>query len=201
MIHSDKAALYCGGCQTTDAACATPTGERCGLCPLAYFYSVTLQPLPAITEVAAAELPQPYRRLLAHERDMTSTLEEHYGTRLELRALHSRTSGDVYQRKVTLLLEGRREPVEFGAITIYLAALEPEVEAAVVAAQRPLGAVLHAAGLRIVSRPKAYIRLEADGVMTNALRLPAVCTLYGRCNALFHADGRPIADIVEILAP
>lgn len=201
MLPSDKPSLYCGGCQTTPAAAAEPTGARCGLCPLAFFYVGTLQPLPVITEVAPGEIPQPYRRLLAHEHDMTSTLETHYGTALQLRVLHSRTARDVYQREVVLVREDSEQPVEFGAIMIYLETLPPEVEAAIVAARRPLGALLQHAGIEFCSRPKAFIRLESDGVMVAALKLPAVTTLYGRCNGLWLPDGRRLADIVEILAP
>lgn len=201
MITTIKPELFCGGCQSTAGACAAPAGERCGLCPLQFFYSITSQGMPGITEIAATEVPEPYQQLLVHRNDMTTTLEQFHGGRTKLRVLHSQTTGDVYQREVVLLIEGAQQPVEFGALTVYLPALPAGVETAMVAGRRPLGGILRERGLKFTSQPKAYIRLQADDIMVHALRLPAATTLYGRCNVLLNERGEAFADIVEILPP
>jgi chorismate-pyruvate lyase len=201
MIAAVKRELYCGGCQSTPGACAAPAGERCGLCPLQFFYAITAHGMPAITEIAATEMPEPYRQLLVHDNDMTTTLEQFHGGRMKLRVLHSQTTGDVYQREVVLLIEGAQQPVEFGALTVGLPALPAGVETAMVAGRRPLGGILREMGVKFTSRPKAYLRLLADDVMIHALRLPAATTLYGRCNLLLNERGEAFADIVEILPP
>ena len=47
----------------------------------------------------------------------------------------------------------------------------------------------------------SFIRAEPDGVIARALELKSPATLYGRCNALYDAQERVLADIVEILPP
>jgi chorismate-pyruvate lyase len=191
--------LFCGPvCRlTTD----DPPPVGCGLCPLAVFYDGIGLSLPSVREVTAEEIPEPGRQLLAHERDMTSTLEEFHGARTHLRVLQSLTRAGVYQRQVVLALDGTQQPVEFGAITIELAMLPPAARSAVIAARRPLGGILSEHGIEFVSRPRTFIRVASDDVIGRALGLRAPATLYGRCNTLFDPAGQTIADIVEILPP
>ena len=47
--------------------------------PLDEFYRLAKRPLPGIKPVDGAALPEPYRSLLVHERDMTSTLGQFHG--------------------------------------------------------------------------------------------------------------------------
>jgi len=57
------------------------------LYPLDLAYSRAGVPPPAVTRVQPDAIPQPYRSLLVHERDMTLTLEQHFGGRVVLRDL------------------------------------------------------------------------------------------------------------------
>ncbi len=195
--------LYCGGnCQVTGSAAGCgPSGEKCGLCPLAHFYTAADKAIPAVWEIAVEEVPQPYRQLLVHERDMTSTLERFYGTRTHLRVLRSATRAGVYEREVVLQLDGSRRPVEFGALTVHLELLPAKVQAIIKEGHRPFGGVLVENGIQFSSHPKAFIRVEPDGVIGRALELNQPAQLYGRCNALYDAQHRVLADIVEILPP
>jgi chorismate-pyruvate lyase len=200
-----ETSLFCGGnCQQTDAArgCADTCGGKCGLCPLASFYATVAKPIPVIWEVAGAEIPEPYHRLLVHNRDMTTTLEAFHGVRTHLRLLTSKAEGGVYRREVVLALAGFETPVEFGAAAIHLDLLPPEARQAVMEAQRPLGGVLIGFGVKFTSRPKAFICIQPDETICKVLELARhETTLYGRCNALLDAQGRVLADIVEILPP
>jgi len=199
MRATREAPLLCGEvCNVTDDCGG---GPKCGLCPLSRFLSDETHRLPEITEVAANEIPQPQRRLLDHERDMTSTLEGFHGRRTSLRVLRQSTSDDVHHREVLLTLDGTDLAVEFGAISIQLATLPALLRRDVLRADRPLGGLLHDHGVGYVSRPKAFIRVEADALFSRMLGLNAPSTLYGRCNALFTPDERILADIVEILPP
>jgi hypothetical protein len=56
-------------------------------------------------------------------------------------------------------------------------------------------------GVKFTSRPKAYIRVEPDAVISESLGLKRPAVLYGRCNALFNEQGQTLADIVEVLPP
>ena len=54
---------------------------------------------------------------------------------------------------------------------------------------------------RHTSRPKAFLRIQADEFIRRALRLDGPAVLYGRRNTLFDPVQRPLAEIVEILPP
>src|SRR5437764_421413 len=83
--------------------------------PLDDFYARAGLPLPAIERIAGEDVPQPYRSLLVHERDMTPTLEEFHGGNIHLKILGRVQRADFYFREVALLLNGSDRPVEFGA--------------------------------------------------------------------------------------
>ncbi len=160
-----------------------------------------LRPLPVFEFVAATDVPEPYRTLLVHHRDMTSTLQAHHRAKICLHALRTVRNGGEYLREVVLLLVGSNAPVEYGAIRIALDAFPPSAQQLILEARQPLGAIMESCGFSYISQPKAYIRVESDAAMTEALRLPAGCSLYGRCNAIYDAQGRTLADLVEILPP
>jgi hypothetical protein len=65
----------------------------------------------------------------------------------------------------------------------------------------PLGTVLRDFKIKHTSRPKAYLKIEADDFVNQALGLTNKHTLYGRRNTLFDNRQRPLAEIVEILPP
>jgi chorismate-pyruvate lyase len=189
--------LYCGDlCRQSTAGTG---GTKCGLCPLARVYNATAQNLPAVWEIDADEIPQPQRQLLMHQRDMTTTLETFHGARTHLRLLRVETESEIYQREVVLALDGSERPVAFGASSIHLALLPVDAQREIVLAQRPLGGLLLEHGHKFVSRPKAFIRVEADTMIRRALELDGHGALYGRCNALLTPQGDVFADIVEIL--
>jgi chorismate-pyruvate lyase len=205
-MHDMPESLYCGGlCRQTDAAAAAQGcgegGAKCGLCPLAGFYSGSAFALPDVLEVGPDEVPEPYRSLLVHERDMTSTLENFHGGRTHVRVLNSKVVNGVYQREVILALDATNQPVEFGAVTIQLDLLPENTRDAIIAGRRPLGGILVEHGIRFESRPKAFIRTVSDDLIGHALRIEPGLVLYGRCNALFTANDQVISDIVEILPP
>lgn len=191
--------LFCGElCRKSDACTG---GTKCGLCSLARVYSATGQSMPVICEIDASEIPQPQRELLVHQRDMTTTLRTFYGARTHLRLLRKEAGNEIYQREVVLALDGSERPVEFGASSIHLDRLPTDVQREILLAERPLGGLLLEHGVKFVSRPKAFIRVEADTLISRALELNGPGPLYGRCNALLTPAGDVLADIVEILPP
>ncbi|MDD5261312.1 MAG: hypothetical protein PHD76_05620 [Methylacidiphilales bacterium] len=157
--------------------------------------------MPAIFEIASSEIPQPQRDLLVHQRDMTTTLQTFYGARTHLRLLRAESGNEIYQREVVLALDGSKRPVEFGASSIHLGLLPPDVRREILLAERPLGGLLLEHGVKFVSCPKTFIRVEADTLISRVLELEGPRSLYGRCNALLTPSGDVLADIVEILPP
>ncbi|MEM1204032.1 MAG: hypothetical protein AAGN66_12460 [Acidobacteriota bacterium] len=163
---------------------------------------------PEALEHGGGAMPEPYRSLLVHESDMTSTLEAFWGEPIDLRPLARRKHGESLLREV--LLVGRRSGrvLEYGAIRIALDAFGPGARAAILEGHQPLGSILSRFEVPYTSRPRLFFglcaepriasHLGADG--THATGGPADTTLFGRCNVLASPAG-VLADVVEILPP
>ena len=171
------------------------------LAPLRGLYAAAGRPLPNWCGVAGVEMPEPYRSLLVHERDMTRTLEQFHRGRIHLRVLSSQRDGDAYWRESALELDGTHRVVEYGAIQIFLARFPEPWRSQILGERLPLGGILNASGLAYTSRPSAYFRCQPDAFIRAALRFTGSPVLYGRQNTLSGSDGLPLAEIVEILPP
>lgn len=169
--------------------------------PLDEFYALSKRALPEIESVPGDEVPEPYRRLLVHQNDMTPTLEKFHDERIYLNVISRQTRGDFYFREVILLTERTRTPVEFGAIKINLALFPPAARKLILEEQEPLGTILGEFKILHTSRPKAFLKIEADSFIKGALQLSGAHTLYGRRNTLFDPQQQALAEIVEILPP
>lgn len=169
--------------------------------PLSAFFPTYPAPDLEAEELAGDALPEPYRRLLVHDRDMTSTLEAFFGERLALRQLARRRSGDVLYRRVVLLGENSERVAEYGAIKIFLRAFEPVPRREILEGRRPLGAILtrHEVGYR--SAPQAFFQLRPETEMRELFGLDCDSALYGRQNTLRAPNGQLLAEVVEILPP
>src|SRR5438309_1401373 len=89
-----------------DAAPAGPESELRLLFPLDEFYALSGRPLPPAAQLKGEEVPEPYRQLLVHDRDMTPTLEAFHGDRIHLRVLERRIEEHALWRQVVLTLDG-----------------------------------------------------------------------------------------------
>ncbi len=167
--------------------------------PLDEFYLRAGRPLLPSAVVPGDAVPEPYRTLLVHERDMTRTLEQHHGGAIHLRVLSSHHAGEGYWRESVLELDGSDRAVEYGAIHIHLDRFPEPWRARILEEHLPLGGILNASGIRYTSRPTAYLRFEPDEFITSALNLEGADALYGRQNTLRDLAGRTLADIIEIL--
>src|ERR1043166_6661508 len=76
-----------------------------------YFSPRAGLPLPAIERIQGDEMPEPYRSLLVHERDMTPTLQNFHRAEIHLKILNREQRGDFYFREVALLLDETNQPV------------------------------------------------------------------------------------------
>jgi hypothetical protein len=183
----------------------SPFDQAAAVAPFAYpldeFYAIAKRELPALEQVDAADVPEPYRRLLVHNEDMTPTLEKFHGERIYLNVISRQHRGEFYFREVILLTQRKRVPVEFGAIKINLALFPSTARRLILEEQEPLGTVLADFKIPHTSRPKAFLRIEADGFIKGALQLAGKHELYGRRNTLFDPQQRALAEIVEILPP
>jgi chorismate-pyruvate lyase len=165
-------------------------------------YSGSHVAVPLLDAIDGAKIPEPYRKLLVHEGDMTPALEKFHTDGIHLQVLRSKHTKDQYSRDVVLRTDGNRKPVEFGAIEINLAAVHEVAREAILQGQRPLGAILRDFSIAHLSRPKAYFRVNADDVIRRSLELNGSAEiLYGRRNTLLIPNGAVLAEIIEILPP
>jgi chorismate-pyruvate lyase len=169
--------------------------------PLNEFYEQMGLPLPAVARVDGRDMPEPYRSLLVHNRDMTPTLERAHDRRIHLRVLRSALADDVLSRQVVLVAEGSEVPVAFGAIKIHLEHFPEDAKPLVLEGKQPLGAILRSQGIAHAGRPEVFLQVTADALIHNALGLTEPAQLYGRRNMLVDAAGRTLAQVVEILPP
>jgi chorismate-pyruvate lyase len=169
------------------------------LYPLNEFYEQAGLSLPKVERIEGNAVPEPYRALLVHNRDMTPTLIEAYRRNLQLRILRQECRDDVYSRQIALEVED--QAVVFGAIKIYLDHFPPRARGLVLEGKRPLGAILHSEAIEHRSRPEAYFQVASDAVINEALGLPAQSILYGRRNVLWNTSQHPLAKVIEILPP
>ncbi len=171
------------------------------LCPLDRFYARAGRPLPHIDEVSGDEMPEPYRRLLVGDHDMTPTLQAFYGEDIHLRVLERTADEQALARLVVLVTDQSSRAIEFGAIDINLHPFPREAWEAVLGCRMPLGGILARYEIEHYSHPRAFFRIEPDEFIQEALCASSGTPLYGRRNALTTADGVVIADILEILPP
>ena len=169
--------------------------------PLDEFYAQAGLPLPAIEQIRGEDMPEPYRSLLVHQRDMTPTLEKFHGGKIHVHVLWRDQRNGFYFREVVLETDADDTPVEFGAIKINLNLFEPKARQLILAEREPLGHVLADCAVVHTSRPKAYLKLQADDLIGQALRVHRRTPLFGRRNTLFNPQNQALAEIVEILPP
>ncbi len=151
--------------------------------------------------VRPEQIPQPYRRLLVHASDMTSTLSAFHGEDVRLRVLERRLTGEELARHIVLEGGRSRRPVEYGAIRIHLDLLEGPARSEAIRCRTPLGAILNAHGVPYESCPGAFFQVRSTELIDRVFGLDGPRWLYGRCNCLADPSGRSIAEVVEILPP
>jgi len=181
----------------------TPLASRIAhlLHPLDEFYVSRGVSLPDVVEQTATSIPQPYRDLLIHEQDMTSTLEKHVGQPLRLHVMAvSQVEGELH-RHVTLVRTDDGRPVEYGAIRIVLDGFHPDACVAIRRGQVPLGGILREFNVTYRCTPTAYFSIAADKTVREALALQVdgQLLLFGRHAQLYHRGGELLAEVVEIL--
>jgi hypothetical protein len=133
-----------------------------------------------------------------HERDMTLTLEEHFGGRVTLRALSTFSKGRWYFRRVLLVQEYSGRPLEMGAIRIDLDVFRADVRAQIRRNQVPLGRLLRDAGVDFRSRPQRFLSVTPNPEMMGVFWMREPRTLFGRQTEV-TLHGKKIGNIVEIL--
>jgi hypothetical protein len=149
--------------------------------------------------IPPVEIPEPMRSLLVHNRDMTSTLAQHYGDEIKLQELERHETESQLTRHIVLQSATTRQPVEYGASRINLNVLDPVARKKVLEGREPLGGILNTHGIKYTSCPGGFFRVEPNEFIRTALKANATDAFFGRCNCLTSATGDTIAEVVEVL--
>ena len=172
---------------------------------------------PAAVVVPEGAVPQPQRRLLAHESHMTVTLEEHHGGAVEVEVLDRFARDGRYARKILLRrLGGAGRGVASGqgaAVVLFGIALIDfrfTTEAArreILSETTPLGHVLirHSRLRRISTH--CLLEIEPDEELRRHFGLGACASrkddrspVHGRLATIF-CDERPAVELLEVVPP
>lgn len=168
------------------------------LYPLDVLYSRAGVSGPTARPVPADRIPRPYRDLLVHENEMTSTLERHFCGPVTVRVQASFERGGSYFRRVLLVVGRSDRPVALAAARIRLDAFAPEIRAQILGEQAPLGRIWRAAGIEYRSVPTAFLDVSPSADMIVTFRMCEGQALYGRQTQV-RLDRDHVGDIVEIL--
>ncbi len=152
-------------------------------------------------EVPADDVPDPYHRLLVHTHHMTVTVEQFYGSAVDVQVLNCRRNGNEYARKILLSLkEGAHDVVQFGLVRINLGVCPDPVRAEIVEGKIPLGRVLIKHDMLRRIEPIAFLRVNLSATMAEWFRVPPGTETYGRIGVIYTGE-RPAVEVLEILAP
>lgn len=156
--------------------------------------------LSEYVEVPAAEVPQPYQKLLVHEHHMTVTVEAHHGTLVDVQVLDEQLEGDSYTRKILLSCQNTGKIVQFGLVRIHLQYCTPEVREQILAKKTPLGRILIKNDVLRRIEPTAFLRVIPGPEMMQWFQITEPVPTYGRL-AMIHCDNLPAIELLEIVSP
>lgn len=175
-------------------------------------FSTQLDPLTASCEILGVEpprihlvseenLPSEHRVLLAHDRDMTSTLERYFGSKLHLHVIEKHLEDHRLIRQVVLETDTDSRPVEFGAIRIFLDRFGEAARQEIESCTHPLGTILEHHSITYTCSPSAFFACPSSEFIERVFGIIDGGDLYGRCNTILNGSNEPLAEVVEILAP
>jgi chorismate-pyruvate lyase len=177
---------------------ATVRGPR--LSDLLSLFPATAEDFAAVEPVAADDVPPPYHDLLVHEHHMTVTVEAYHGERVDVVIYNRRHDGPYYARRIFLALHNSKRVVQYGLVRINLRYCSPEVRAAIIAGETPLGRILinHDVLRRI--EPTGFLRVVPGPALMAQFGLSEPRPTYGRL-AYIHCNEQPAIELLEVVAP
>lgn len=149
---------------------------------------------------SAAEVPQPYRHLLAHHEHMTVAVEEFHGSRVDVQVLATRRDKNFYSRKILLTRQSDGQVVQFGIPRLNMAYLDEEVRREIESQTKPLGRVLIDHDVLREVQLVALWKVDPGPDLCRMFGLAEPQTVYGR-TALIFCNGEPAIELLEIVAP
>jgi chorismate-pyruvate lyase len=149
-------------------------------------------------EVAAGDLPDQFKSLLAHDDHMTVTVEAWHNSLVKVHVLKERRDGDLYSRRIVLCLQRDNTPVQFGIMRINLAGLPKIVRLEIESQALPLGRIMIRHHLLREVELLNLWRVSSGPELRKQLKLERGAVCFGR-TARILVDKVPAVELLEIV--
>lgn len=156
--------------------------------------------LGGFEEVTSDQLPQPFRKLLAHNEHMTVTVESHHNCPVDVEVLQTHVTPSHYARKILLRRQSDRQTVQYGIVRLSFDYLSQEVRTAIESQSAPLGRILIEHDVLREVQLTSLWRIQAGDELCELLQLPIGSTTFGR-TALIFCNSKPAVELLEIVTP
>jgi len=159
------------------------------------------QAFATLEAVDAADMPEPYVGLLAHNSHMTVAMERYHGGPVSLRVVAERNvpggeaTDGAYAREI-LLANGSGDIVQYGIVRIDLSPLPEPSREAILRKGEPLGRILIASGMHREVQAVDLLKLTPGPALSGVME--AREPTYGRV-AEIRLDGRPAVELLEVV--
>ena len=171
------------------------------LWPLNLFYSRFERQMPEIMPLFEQHIPEPYKRLLVHKKNMTPTLEAHHSDTIHIERINLLPGNEQSTREVILRLDRDNKPVEYGASRTFLRKLPPKSLPLVAEGKIPPVTILRICECTHTVEPTGFFKVNPTPFFRGVFDTSDTSPLYGRRNTLTAPDGSAIAEVCEILPP
>ncbi len=171
------------------------------LWPLNLFCAHYDRKVPEITPLFERNIPEPYKQLLVHDRNMTPTLEKYHGGTIYIEPINVLSDDEETTREVILRRDIDAKPLEYGVSRIFRCRLPSEALFLVDDGRLPLGTILRVCDYEHTVQTSGFFKIRATPFFEEAFGAHNVNGFYGRRNALVSLDGNVIAEVCEVLPP
>jgi chorismate-pyruvate lyase len=176
----------------------SPDKARADMASLYAVFGDPADQVPRCEPIVSASMPEPARRLLAHENHMTVTLEEFCAAPVNVIVMKVCRNGNLYARKILLSDSKTGQIVQFGIMRFNFSYCNDEIREEILAEEAPLGRILieHNVMRRISTH--ALLKITPNREIMEAFHLDQPARVYGRFATIF-CDDEPAVDLLEIV--
>lgn len=148
----------------------------------------------------ADDLPESYRRLLAHPHHMTVAMEQRHGGPVDVRVLETKPAGNVYARRILLTRHSDGLVVQFGIMRLNFDCVSADVKREVESQSTPLGRILLDHNVLAEIELNSLWRVTPGGDLCRLMGIGPKRITYGR-TAMIRSNGAAAVELLEIVTP
>jgi hypothetical protein len=150
--------------------------------------------------IPASLTPEPYKRLLVHDRHMTVAMEEFHRSPVVVKVLDRDLNGNIYSRKIVLKRSDNEAVLQFAVIRFDLDMVLPAVRDEILSERTPLGRILINYNVFRFVDLGAIFRITAGPAFARLCGCSMGEVTYGRLATIF-CNQHPAVDLLEASAP